>query len=265
MCRAWNMWIWVHRASGPTHAKPSNSCFLDRALLDVQVGIVLSWTRLVTSIGHELETRAISLSRVFPKKDALWVMLMMIMILGVSVGHECCGGTSWRRDGCHHDCDGIIPGSVLLLERNCRFQNGKRIVFALPGVQNCNSCRDPNTWKVREKLRNVSFWYTNLRRTETERNDMFTCFNKSNKLVARSKQCERVQYRPLANLRIKSTSLRWVQALRTAIENGVCGMFREHSARRPVAGASQYGLQTAGSSQLRVSGTCVAGFRAASL
>ena len=26
---------------------------------------------------------------------------------GVYVGHERCGGRSWRRDGCQHDCEGV--------------------------------------------------------------------------------------------------------------------------------------------------------------
>ena len=62
-------------------------------------------------------------------------------------------------------------GSVLLLERDCEIQNGIEpcaavIVFALPGVKSCKFCVDLSARSVIGKLRDVSFWYVNLKMAE---------------------------------------------------------------------------------------------------
>ena len=70
------------------------------------------------------------------------------------------------------DLNTLEIGSLSLPERNREFQSeigsyAAVMVFALLGVKSCKSCLDLSARKVTGKLRDVSFWYANLRMAET--------------------------------------------------------------------------------------------------
>ena len=69
------------------------------------------------------------------------------------------------------DLNTLEIGSFSLPERNRDFQSGIEsyaavMVFALLGVKSCKSCLDLSARKVIAKLRDVSFWYANLKRAQ---------------------------------------------------------------------------------------------------
>ena len=70
------------------------------------------------------------------------------------------------------DLNTLEIGSLSLPDRNREFQSGigsyaAVMVFALLGVKSYKSCLDLSARKVISKLRDVSFWYANLRMAET--------------------------------------------------------------------------------------------------
>ena len=102
----------------------------------------------------------------------------------VWLGHECQGSASAFEaskrvlaettyvDMARVDLNTLEIGSLSLPERNREFQSGigsyaAVMVFALLGMQSCKSCLDLSAGKVIGKLRDVSFFYANLRMAET--------------------------------------------------------------------------------------------------